>query len=87
MPSMSVKPYATPRLAATSTVPVCRMTSGSAASAATAQKAIAEAVGRVAGPRTCECATALATAIITRRDLVPEQTRRELEPIVGKYLN
>jgi 5'-methylthioadenosine phosphorylase len=55
--------------------------------AATAQKAIAEAVGRVAGPRTCECATALATAIITRRDLVPEQTRRELEPIVGKYLN
>jgi len=54
--------------------------------AATAQKAIAEAVGRIDGPRTCECATALATAIITRADLVPEQTKRDLEPIVGKYL-
>jgi 5'-methylthioadenosine phosphorylase len=54
--------------------------------AATAQKAIAEAVGRIDGPRMCECATALATALITRPDLVPDQTRRELEPIVGKYL-
>jgi 5'-methylthioadenosine phosphorylase len=54
--------------------------------AATAQKAIAEAVGRIDGPRTCECATALATAIITRPEAVPEQTRRDLEPIVGKYL-
>jgi 5'-methylthioadenosine phosphorylase len=54
--------------------------------AATAQKAIAEAVGRIDGPRTCECATALATALITQKDLVPEQTRRELAPIVGRYL-
>jgi 5'-methylthioadenosine phosphorylase len=54
--------------------------------AATAQKAIAEAVGRIDGPRACECATALATALITQPDLVPEQTKRELEPIVGKYL-
>jgi 5'-methylthioadenosine phosphorylase len=54
--------------------------------AATAQKAIAEAVGRMSGARTCECATALATALITRADLVPEQTKRDLEPIVGKYL-
>jgi 5'-methylthioadenosine phosphorylase len=54
--------------------------------AATAQKAIAEAVGRIGGARTCECATALATAIITRPELVPEQTKRELAPIVGKYL-
>src|SRR5437867_9829813 len=54
--------------------------------AVTAQRAIAAAVGRIAGPRTCECATALATAIITPRALVPEQTKRELEPIVGKYL-
>ena len=54
--------------------------------AATAQKAIAEAIGRIDGLRTCECATALATAIVTRADLVPEETKRELEPIVGKYL-
>ena len=57
--------------------------------AKTAQKAIAEAVGRIdaeAGARTCECATALATALITRADGVPEQTRKELAPIIGKYM-
>jgi 5'-methylthioadenosine phosphorylase len=54
--------------------------------ASTAQKTIAEAVERIEGPRICECATALATALITRRDLIPEQTKRDLEPIVGKYL-
>src|SRR6266436_3084074 len=37
LPSMSVQPYSTATLAATSTVPVYRMTSGSAASAATAR--------------------------------------------------
>src|SRR3972149_5880961 len=47
--------------------------------AATAQKAIAEAVGRIAGPRTCECATALATALITQPAMVPERTKKELE--------
>ncbi len=55
--------------------------------AATAQKAIAEAVSRIGGARTCECASALAAALITRRDLIPEQTRRELEPLIGKYLD
>ena len=54
--------------------------------AVTAQKAIAEAVGRMGGPRTCECAHALASALITRPALVPDGTRRELDPIVGKYL-
>jgi 5'-methylthioadenosine phosphorylase len=54
--------------------------------AATAQRVIAEAVARIDGPRTCECATALATALITQRDQIPEQTKRELAPIVGKYL-
>src|SRR2546428_6524431 len=34
--------------------------------ASTAQKTIAEAVGRLTGPRTCACKDALATAIITR---------------------
>ena len=54
--------------------------------AATAQKTIAEAVGRIAGPRTCACKDALATAIITRPEHVPEQTKRDLAPIVGKYM-
>src|SRR3954452_25496267 len=41
--------------------------------AATAQKTIAEAVSRLGGPRTCACKDALATAIITRPELVPEE--------------
>jgi 5'-methylthioadenosine phosphorylase len=54
--------------------------------AKTAQAAIAEAVGRVPAERTCACQHALATAIITRPEVMPEETRRELAPIVGKYL-
>ena len=54
--------------------------------AETAQKTIAEAVGRIAAPRTCECATALATALITRPEYVPEQTKKDLAPIIGKYM-
>jgi 5'-methylthioadenosine phosphorylase len=51
-----------------------------------AQQVIAEAVARLPFERTCECATALKHAIITRPDAIPAETRRELAPIVGKYL-
>jgi 5'-methylthioadenosine phosphorylase len=51
-----------------------------------AQQVIANAVGSLPFERTCECATALKYAIITRPDAVPAETRRELAPIVGKYL-
>jgi 5'-methylthioadenosine phosphorylase len=54
--------------------------------AATAKKTIAEAVGRVAGPRTCACKDALATAIITRPEQVPDQVKKDLAPIIGKYM-
>jgi 5'-methylthioadenosine phosphorylase len=54
--------------------------------AVTAQKTIADAVGRLDDDRTCGCKDALATAIITRPELVPEQTKRELAPIIGKYM-
>jgi 5'-methylthioadenosine phosphorylase len=54
--------------------------------AKTAQLTIAEAVGRLTGPRTCACKDALATAMITPMQLVPEQTKRDLEPIIGKYV-
>jgi 5'-methylthioadenosine phosphorylase len=53
--------------------------------AATAQKTIAAAVERIGSTRTCACQDALATAIITQPALWPEQTRKELEPIIGKY--
>jgi 5'-methylthioadenosine phosphorylase len=54
--------------------------------AATAQKTIAEAVSRLDGPRSCACKDALATAIITRPEHVPAQTKADLEPIIGKYV-
>jgi 5'-methylthioadenosine phosphorylase len=54
--------------------------------AKTAQQAIAEAVGRMSGARTCACKDALATAIITRPEHVPARTKRELRPIIGKYI-
>ena len=54
--------------------------------AATAQTTMAEAVSRLSEPRTCACKDALATAIITRPEHVPEQTKKDLAPIVGKYL-
>jgi 5'-methylthioadenosine phosphorylase len=54
--------------------------------ARTAQRVMAGAVSVLAdAPRTCGCGQALATAIITRRDLVPEDTRRVLAPIIGRY--
>ena len=54
--------------------------------AVTAQKTIAEAVDRITGPRMCACKDALAMAIITQAPLVPEQTKKDLSPIIGKYM-
>ena len=51
-----------------------------------AQQVIAEAVARLPFERTCECASALKHAIITRPEAVPADVKRELAPIVGKYL-
>jgi len=51
-----------------------------------AQQVIARAVERLPIERTCECATALATAIITRPADVPDATKARLRPIMGKYL-
>ena len=55
--------------------------------ARTAQQVIAAAVEKLPFERTCECASALRYALITRPDAIPENTKRELAPIVAKYLN
>jgi len=52
----------------------------------TAQKIIANAVDQLPFARTCECASALKYALITRPDVIPHETARDLAPIVGKYL-
>jgi len=54
--------------------------------ARTAQQIIAGAVDRLPFERTCECASALKYALITRPEVIPESTARELAPLVGKYL-
>jgi 5'-methylthioadenosine phosphorylase len=51
-----------------------------------AQQIIANAVEKLPIARTCECARALATAIITRPEVIPAATRARLQPLVGKYL-
>jgi 5'-methylthioadenosine phosphorylase len=56
------------------------------ANAKTAQQVIAEAVAALPYERTCECANALQHAIITRPDAVPAQVKKNLAPIIGRYL-
>jgi 5'-methylthioadenosine phosphorylase len=51
-----------------------------------AQRIIAETVGRLPIERTCECATALATAIITRPDQIPAEVKKDLAPIIRRYV-
>ena len=53
--------------------------------ARTAQEVIANAVAALPIARSCECARALATAILTRREAVPAATLERLGPIVGRY--
>jgi 5'-methylthioadenosine phosphorylase len=54
--------------------------------AKTAQRIIAGAVERLPFERTCECASALQFALITRPDVIPEQVKKDLAPLVSKYL-
>jgi 5'-methylthioadenosine phosphorylase len=54
--------------------------------AKTAQRVIAEAVGAYGGRQHCQCASALSTAIITRHDAIPDAVKRDLAPIIGKYV-
>ena len=56
------------------------------ANAKTAQAVIAEAVSRLPYARTCECANALQHAILTRPEAVPDRVKKDLAPIIGKYM-
>lgn len=49
-------------------------------------KRIVAATAAALPARTCTCADALATAIITPLDLVPEQTKRDLAPILARRM-
>jgi 5'-methylthioadenosine phosphorylase len=54
--------------------------------AKTAQQVIANAVEALPFERTCECASALKYALITRPEAIPAQARERLAPLVSKYL-
>ena len=57
-----------------------------AKNASTAQQIIAGAVERLPYERICECASALKYALVTRPEMVPEQVKKDLAPIIGKYI-
>jgi 5'-methylthioadenosine phosphorylase len=58
-----------------------------AKNATTAQQIIAGAVERLPYERTCECANALKYALVTRPDMVPDQVKKNLAPIIGRYIS
>jgi len=54
--------------------------------ASAAQQIIAGAVEHLPFERTCECASALKFALITRPELIPDQVKKDLAPLIGKYV-
>jgi len=54
--------------------------------AGTARAILREALRRLPVPRDCECESALEYALVTPEKLVPADVKRELAPIVGRYM-
>jgi 5'-methylthioadenosine phosphorylase len=52
----------------------------------TAQKVVGLAVQRLPQERRCICASALSDALVTPPNLVPEETKKTLAPIIGRYM-
>ncbi len=53
---------------------------------ALAQEAVRVLASRLKPERDCDCDHALATALITRKDVIPAETRQKLDLLVKKYL-
>jgi 5'-methylthioadenosine phosphorylase len=51
-----------------------------------ATKVVSAAVAAMPEARECKCGSALSHAIITDRTAIPEQTKKKLELLIGKYL-
>ena len=51
-----------------------------------AKKTIRQVIKNLSAARSCGCAYALQTAIITDKSKIPKKVRRDLRPIIGKYL-
>ena len=50
------------------------------------KQAITNLVSTLPAERLCECGYALRDALITQRDVIPDRVKRDLAPIIGKYL-
>ena len=55
--------------------------------AANAQSVLRQVVRALPEGRDCKCASALATAIITDRKMIPAATKKKLAAIIGKYIS
>jgi 5'-methylthioadenosine phosphorylase len=53
---------------------------------AASQQALQKLLPRLPEHRGCACESALANALVTAKDLVPEETLERLAPIVGRYM-
>jgi 5'-methylthioadenosine phosphorylase len=51
-----------------------------------AKDAIRRAIKHLPEKRDCLCANALKYALITGKKFIPEKTKKDLEPIIGKYI-
>ena len=51
------------------------------------RQAVRRTLLRLPASRECFCSTALQTALVTSMDIVPDETRRKLAPIIGKYVD
>jgi 5'-methylthioadenosine phosphorylase len=56
------------------------------ANVALARQTVAGVAAALPARTGCPCPTALANAIITDRAAIPESVRRELAPLIGRYL-
>jgi 5'-methylthioadenosine phosphorylase len=51
-----------------------------------AQEAVRLLAGKLEPERNCDCGDALATALITNKEVIPAETRQKLDLLVNKYL-
>ena len=54
--------------------------------AETAKHILKAAIPKIELKRNCACATAVQNAIVTNKDLIPENTKKKLDILFGKYL-
>ncbi len=50
------------------------------------QEALRRLVPALPVERRCDCGSAMRDAVITSRDAIPAEAKRQLEPIIGKYI-